>query len=223
MTEANSGAPTQPSAAAPRGLAKDAGQTLLLACGALAREVLALKQLNQWDCFTVDCLPADLHFRPNKIAPAVQAKIRKAKEKFQRIFVLYAECGTVGALDEVLAAEGVERIAGPHCYSFFDGNEAFDDLHAENIGSFYLTDFSVRHFDTFIWKGLWLDRHPELLETYFGNYQRVVYQIQAEIPGFRDKARAIAARLGLAYEERMTGYGDLAHFMRQAAETTQAD
>jgi hypothetical protein len=201
----------------PKPLAKGDGETLLLACGALAREVLALKQLNHWDCFTVDCLPADLHFRPDLIAPAVQAKIRKARDRYQRIFVLYADCGTGGELDRVLAEEGVERIGGPHCYSFFDGNEAFEKLHAENIGTFYLTDFSVRHFETFIWKGLWLDRHPELLESYFGNYSRVVYQIQAEIPGFREKARAIAARLGLAYEERMTGYGDLAGFMEQAA------
>lgn len=198
-------------------LRKGEGQTLLLACGALAREVLALKQLNRWDCFTVDCLPADLHFRPGLIAPAVQQKIRAARDHFARIFVLYADCGTGGALDLVLEEEGVERIAGPHCYSFFDGNEAFSALHDENIGTFYLTDFVVRHFESFVWKGLWLDRHPELLSSYFGNYNRVVYQIQAEIPGFRDKARAIAERLGLAYEERMTGYGDLAGFMQQAA------
>jgi len=201
---------------------KGDGKTLLLACGALAREVLALKQLHHWDCFTVDCLPADLHFRPEKIAPAVQAKIHEAKDKFQRIFVLYADCGTAGALDAVLAAEGVERIAGPHCYSFFDGNAAFEALHAENIGTFYLTDFMIRHFESFIWKGLWLDRHPELRDSYFGNYSRVVYQIQAEIPGFREKARSIADRLGLAYEERMTGYGDLATFMQQATEAAPA-
>jgi hypothetical protein len=197
---------------------KGDGQTLLLACGALAREVLALKQLNQWDCFTVDCLPADLHFRPQLIAPAVQAKIRAAKDHFARIFVLYADCGTGGALDLVLEEEGVERITGPHCYSFFDGNEAFAALQEDDFGSFYLTDFLVRHFESFVWKGLWLDRHPELLSSYFGNYRRVVYQIQTEIPGFRAKARAIAERLGLAYEERVTGYGDLAHFMRQAAD-----
>jgi len=197
---------------------KGEGSTLLLACGALAREVLALKELNRWDCFTVDCLPADLHFRPNLIAPAIEAKIRKAKDSFQRIFVAYAECGTGGELDRVLAAEGVERIAGPHCYSFFEGNAVFAARHADNIGTFYLTDFMIRHFESFIWKGLWLDRHPELLAGYFGNYNRVVYQIQAEIPGFREKARAIAARLGLEYEERVTGYGELATFMRAAAD-----
>lgn len=199
-------------------LAKGNGQTLLLACGALAREVLALKQLNHWDCFTVDCLPADLHFRPELIAPAVQAKIHKARDSYARIFVLYADCGTSGALDQMLAEEGVERIAGPHCYSFFDGNVVFESLRDDDLGSFYLTDFVVRHFDAFVWKGLWLDRHPELLPMYFGNYTRVVYQIQTEIPGFRDKARAIADRLGLAYEERFTGYGELASFMQQAAQ-----
>lgn len=198
--------------------AKGDGRTLLLACGALAREVLALKQLHHWDCFTVDCLPADLHFRPALIAPAVQAKIRAARDHYGRIFVLYADCGTSGELDRVLEEEGVERITGPHCYSFFEGNDAFPALHDENIGTLYLTDFMVRHFESFVWKGLWLDRHPELLASYFGNYNRVLYQIQAEIPGFRDKARAIAARLGLAYAERATGYGDLARFMQQAAE-----
>ncbi len=150
----------------------------------------------------------------------MQAKIRKARVDYARIFVLYADCGTAGALDQVLLEEGVERIAGPHCYSFFDGNEAFAAMHEDDLGSFYLTDFLVRHFDSFVWKGLWLDRHPELLSAYFGNYTRVVYQIQTEIPGFRDKARGIAARLGLAYEERVTGYGDLASFMQQAALST---
>lgn len=202
-----------------RSLAKGDGQTLLLACGALAREVLALKQLNHWDCFTVDCLPADLHFRPERIAPAVQAKIHKARDHYARIFVLYADCGTNGALDQVLAEEGVERIAGPHCYSFFDGNETFAALHESDLGSFYLTDFVVRHFDAFVWRGLWLDRHPELLSAYFGNYTRVVYQIQTPIPGFREKAQEIARRLGLAYEERATGYGELATFMQHAAQT----
>lgn len=200
---------------------KGDGKTLLLACGALAREVLALKQLNHWDCFTVDCLPADLHFRPERITPAVQAKIHAAKDHYARIFVLYADCGTGGILDRMLEEEGVERIAGPHCYSFFDGNEAFAAMHEDDLGSFYLTDFVVRHFEAFVWKGLWLDRHPELLSSYFGNYTRVVYQIQAEIPGFRAKARAIAERLGLAYEERMTGYGDLASFMQQAADQSR--
>ena len=196
---------------------KGDGQTLLLACGALAREVLALKQLNHWDCFTVDCLPAELHFRPALITTAVQTKIRAARDHFARIFVLYADCGTGGELDRMLKEEGVERIAGPHCYSFFEGNATFPALHDENIGTLYLTDFMVRHFESFVWKGLWLDRHPELLSSYFGNYNRVLYQIQADIPGFRDKARAIAARLGLAYAERQTGYGDLASFMQQAA------
>src|SRR5262249_14429828 len=120
---------------------KGEGRTLLLACGALAREVLALKQPNRWECFTVDCLPADLHFRPDLIPSAVQAKIRKARAHFDRIFVLYADCGTGGELDRVLAEEGVERIAGPHCYSFFEGNDAFAQLHEENIATFYLTDF----------------------------------------------------------------------------------
>lgn len=196
---------------------KGGGRTLLLACGALAREVLALNKLNGWDCFTVDCLPADLHFRPERITAAVKAKIDKARADFDRIFVLYADCGTGGALDRLLEAEGIERIPGPHCYSFFDGNEAFAARSEDDLGTFYLTDFMVRHFETFIWKGLWLDRHPELLPQFFAHYSRVVYLAQADNADFRAKAEEIARRLGLAYEYRFNGYGDLAGFMRDAA------
>ncbi len=196
--------------------AKGNGRILLLACGALAREVLALKAMNGWDDFSIDCLPADLHYRPERITPAIKAKLDKARGKFDRIFVLYADCGTGGELDRLLEAEGIERIAGPHCYSFFDGNDAFAARAEEELGTFYLTDFMVRHFETFVWKGLWLDRHPELLPQYFAHYTKLIYLAQTDSADFRIKAQEIATRLGLAYDYRFNGYGDLAGFMQSA-------
>ena len=184
--------------------------TLLIACGALANEVLALQRRNGWDMFSLACLPAELHNHPRKIPVAVRARIRRAREDgFERIFLLYGDCGTGGLLDKVLQEEGVERIAGPHCYSFFSGNDAFAERADEDCASFFLTDFLARHFDSLIWRGLWLDRHEELLPLYFGNYERVVYLAQTEAPELQEKAQEIARRLNLAYELRRVGYGDL--------------
>ncbi|MDX1609140.1 MAG: DUF1638 domain-containing protein [Halofilum sp. (in: g-proteobacteria)] len=188
---------------------KGTGRTLLLACGALAREVIEFVERNGWDCFTVECLPARLHWQPALIAPAVRDKIRAARHRFDRIYVLYGDCGTAGELDRVLAAEGVERIPGPHCFSFFAGNadharEAAD----EGATTFWLTDFFVRHFDRFVWEGLGIDRHPELRELYFGNYEKAVYLAQTDDPALRARAEECARRLGLEYEHRFVGYGD---------------
>ncbi|MDH3689066.1 MAG: DUF1638 domain-containing protein [Gammaproteobacteria bacterium] len=197
---------------------KGSGKTLLLACGALAREILALNKLNGWDCFTVECLPAQLHWYPEKIPDAVRQKIREVKSDYDRIFVLFADCGTGGLLDKVLEEEGAERIPGPHCYSFFSGNARFEQASFnEDMTSFYLTDFSVRQFEKFVWEGLGLDRHPELLATYFGNYTKVIYLAQTEDCDLQEKARSAAERLGLEYECRFTGYGDLASYMETAA------
>jgi hypothetical protein len=192
-------------------------RTLLIACGALAREMLALIEANRWAHLTLECLPAKLHNRPEKIPDAVRAKIAESRNRFDRIFVAYADCGTGGLLDRVLEAEGVERIGGPHCYSFYAGADAFEALHEEEVGSFYLTDYLVRHFDTLIIKGMGLDRFPELMEAYFGNYRRLVYLAQTEQPKLQEKARAAAKRLGLEYEYRFTGYGELSDFMKRAA------
>ncbi|WP_422393990.1 DUF1638 domain-containing protein [Pontivivens ytuae] len=186
-----------------------AGRVLLIACGALAREIIAINHANGAEHFTLRCLPAILHNHPERIAPAVEAEIARGRaEGFADIFVLYADCGTGGALDRVCAAAGVERIAGPHCYAFFDGVERF--AARGEMRAFYLTDFLARQFDAFVTKPLGLDRHPELAETYFGNYDSLVYLAQTEDPALDDAARAAAATLGLAYERRSTGYGDLA-------------
>ena len=191
-------------------------RTLLIACGALARETLAAIEANGLSHVEVTCVSALLHNRPERIPEAVRAKIREHRAAFARILVLYADCGTGGELDRVLAEEGVERIGGPHCYAFYAGQEVFAALADAEPGTFYLTDFLTRQFDTLVIEGLGLDRHPELLPLYFGNYSRLVYLAQTEDPGLRDAARAAAARLGLAYEYRFTGLGELAGFVRTA-------
>jgi hypothetical protein len=184
-------------------------EVVVLACGAIAREVLAVVRLNGWTNVTVRCLPAKLHSRPELIAPAVAAKLTELAGRYERVFVAYADCGTAGELDRVLAAHGVERLPGAHCYGFLTGTEAWQELHDAEPATFYLTDFLARHFDALVIRGLGLDRHPELLADYFGNYRRLLYLAQTDDPDLRERARAAAARLGLAYEERRTGYGDL--------------
>jgi len=184
-------------------------EVVVLACGAIAREVLAVVRLNGWTNVTVRCLPAKLHSRPELIAPAVAAKLSELAGRYERVFVAYADCGTAGELDRVLTAHGVERLPGAHCYGFLTGTAAWQELHDAEPATFYLTDFLARHFDALVIRGLGLDRHPELLADYFGNYRRLLYLAQTDDPDLRERARAAAARLGLAYEERRTGYGDL--------------
>ncbi|MEL7176485.1 MAG: DUF1638 domain-containing protein [Pseudomonadota bacterium] len=185
------------------------GSILLLACGALAREILALIQLNDWQHMSLACLPAILHNHPERIAPAVEDAIAQHRGAFDEIFVVYADCGTGGQLKAVCDRLGVGMIEGPHCYSFFEGNQRFGQISESEFTAFYLTDFLVRQFDAFVWKPLGLDRHPDLRDMYFSHYETLVYQAQTDDPALEAKARACAARLGLAFERRFTGYGDL--------------
>lgn len=182
---------------------------LVIACGALAREIAALRRANGWTALDVACLPPELHNRPERIAEAVRGKIRQHRADYDAIFVAYGDCGTRGALDAVLAVEGVERIPGAHCYEFFATPAAFAELAEAEPGTFYLTDFLLRHFDRLVIEALGIDRHPELTATYFGNYRRLVYLAQAPTPGAEEKARQVAERLGLEFELRTTGYGGL--------------
>lgn len=194
-------------------------RVLLIACGALAHEIVALKTLHQWQHVDVQCLPAELHNRPEKIAPAVRAQIAAQRDRYELMYVVYADCGTGGGLDRVLAEEGVERIAGAHCYEFYAGSAAFAKLHDDAPGSFYLTDFLLRHFERLVIHALGLDRHPELRDQYFGHYTRLVFL--AQLPPTDDtliQARAAAGRLGLALEVRHTGYGELATSLESVAE-----
>ncbi|MGH8722713.1 MAG: DUF1638 domain-containing protein [Burkholderiales bacterium] len=182
---------------------------LVIACGALAREIAALKRANGWTALDVACLPPELHNRPERIAEAVRGKIREHRADYDAIFVAYGDCGTKGALDAVLAEEGVERIPGAHCYEIFATASGFAELAEAEPGTFYLTDFLLRHFDRLVIEALGIDRHPELMATYFGNYRRLVYLAQAPQPGAEEKARQVASRLGLECIVRKTGYGGL--------------
>lgn len=193
------------------------GKVLLIACGALAREILAVTQGNGWDHMQLICLPAKLHLYPDKITAAVTEAVDKYRDRFDEIFVVYADCGTGGLLQARCAELGVQMVAGPHCYSFFEGNDRFAD-HEDEITAFYLTDFLVRQFDAFVWKPMGLDRHPDLRDMYFGNYTKLVYQAQTDDPALDNKARDCANRLGLAYERRFTGYGDLAKALKDWAD-----
>ncbi|MDQ0473821.1 DUF1638 domain-containing protein [Labrys wisconsinensis] len=194
-------------------------KTLVIACGALAREFLAVVEANGWSHLDVTCLPAIWHNHPERIPEGVRRKIRAGRRTHDEILCLYGDCGTGGLLDRVLAEEGVERIDGPHCYAFFAGLDAFEAMQDQEIGTFYLTDFLVRHFERFVIKGLGLDRHPELLPVYFGNYTRVVYLQQMPDPALTRKAEAAARRLGLRLELRQTGLGGVEAFLapREAA------
>ena len=183
------------------------GRVLLIACGALAREILAINQANGLDHLDLQCLPAILHNHPERIVPAVREAVTKYRDRYDSIFVVYADCGTGGQLHAACADMGIEMVAGPHCYSFFEGNEAF--AAQDEMTAFYLTDFLVRQFDAFVWEPLGLSKHPQLRDMYFGNYEKLVYQAQTEDAALTAKAQDCADRLGLAFERRFTGYGDL--------------
>ena len=190
------------------------GSTLLIACGALAREIVQLIEQNGWRHLDVACLPAKLHHTPERIPDAVRAKIKQVGDRYEKIYVLYGDCGTGGLLDEVLAEEGhIERIPGPHCFSFFMGNDAFARGADDDISTFFLTDYFCRHFEKFVWEALGLDRRADMVDFVFGNYRKLVFMPQVRDEELECKARDIARRLGLAYEYRFAGYGDLESYM----------
>jgi hypothetical protein len=184
--------------------------TLVIACGALAREIIALQRANGWENLEVTCLPAELHNRPERIPEAVRTAIRENRDRYSTIFVAYADCGTGGRIDAVLRDENVERLPGAHCYEFFATSALFESLAQAEPGTFYLTDFLLRHFDRLVTRGLGIDRHPELASEYFRHYRKLVYLAQTRSEPAREQACAIAARMNLAFEYRFTGYGELA-------------
>lgn len=242
--------PARPSPADVSDHGDTAPRTLVIACGALAHELLAIVDINGLTNVTIECLPASLHNRPKEIPDAVRARIQRAKRSerpgqrrptpasqitniepdhdpvndelrvldadidadsspFDSIFVAYADCGTGGLLQQVCGEEGVEMLSGAHCYEFFATAPRFAEIQDAEIGSFYLTDFLVRHFDRMVWNGLGLDRHPELLPMYFGNYTRLVYLAQTDDPALLAAAEVAADRLGLTMLVERTAYGEL--------------
>lgn len=189
--------------------------SLVIACGALARELLDIVSVNALDDVVVECLPVGLHNRPKEIPGAVAERIDRARGDFDRILVGYADCGTGGLLDRVIDAErargtAIERLPGAHCYEFYATTPVFEAIHEHDPRNFYLTDYLVRHFDRVVMVGLGIDRHPQLLADYFGNYRTVIHLAQSDDAVLETEGRAAAEKLGLAYERRLVGYGDLA-------------
>jgi hypothetical protein len=183
---------------------------LVLACGALAREVQAIVRVNGWEHVAVQHLPAELHATPRRIPQAIDEALEAAKGRYDRVFVAYADCGTTGGIDNVCERHGAERLAGAHCFAVYAGLAEWDALQEEEPGTFYLTDFFVQNFESFVGRPLGLDRYPELIGDILGNYRRVVYLAQGDDPALLEQAQACAAALGLAFECRHTGHGRLA-------------
>ncbi len=192
------------------------GPALVLACGAIANEIIALRgQLGiADDAMVLHCLPAELHNRPGQIAPRVDAFLSEHRHKYSRVLVGYGDCGTGGALDKVLERHEANRLPHMHCYEFFAGTPLFNQIAEAEVGSYFVTDFLVRHFDRLVWEGCGLDRHPEMLETYFGNYRDLVYLAQTDSPELQTKAQEAAERLGLNYRYHKVGFGDLTQAIR---------
>lgn len=196
---------------------------LILACGALAREILEILSVNGLSHVTLRCLPAGLHNTPHKIPEAVRVAIEEARPQFDDILVGYADCGTGGQLDRLLADDGIARLEGPHCYAFYSGVSDFLARGEADMRSFFLTDFLVRQFDTLVIEGLGLDRHPELRDSYFGQYEKLVYLSQTTDASLVDEARRAADRLALAFEHRPVGLGDLEEDIARFARVAQED
>ncbi len=195
------------------------GRVLVIACGALAHEITALIRLNRWEHLSLTCLPAIWHNSPERIAKGVEELAVKHSGDYEKLFCAYADCGTGGALQATCARLGIEMIEGPHCYSFFEGNARFAAHGEDEITTFYLTDFLARQFDAFVIRPLGLDRHPELRDAYFGHYEKLVYLAQTDSETLDNKAKKAAEHLGLAYERRFTGYGDLAVALARLTES----
>ena len=190
---------------------------LVIACGALVREITELKDHYGWDHLQLKCIDAKLHMRPALIPDRLRDMIQKYKDDFDEIFVAYADCGTCGEIDKVLDEEGIKRLPGAHCYQFFAGTDRFATLSEREPGTFYLTDFLAQHFDQFVTKPLKFEEHPELREMYFGNYAKLVYLSQKRDPELLLAAQAAAQKLELEFEHVHVGYGELESSLKNVA------
>ena len=191
----------------------------MIACGALAREILDITKQLPAGAVELTCLPAAWHNHPEKIVPGLKRKIDAAKKTDRNIVVIYGDCGTGGELDAYLESESIPRIPGPHCYEMFLGKPDFDAEMEAELGTFFLTDYMVRHFERLVMKGMGLRQHPQLRDMYFGNYKRVLYIAQTDDPALQEKARAAAAMLALDFEYHFTGYGSFTVFISIASHT----
>ena len=194
------------------------GQTLPICCSTTAREILAITNANGLDYMKVKSLPASLHNTMQFIPKRVRKKIKANRNEYERILALYSDCGTGGRLQNVLDEEGVEGIGGAHCYQMYAGSNAFATITRDEIGCFFLTDYLTQHFDRLVIQGLGLDKHPELRDSYFANYKKVVYLAQRDDPKLRDLAALAANQLELDLEIRQTGFGHYRDFILGHAE-----
>jgi hypothetical protein len=190
---------------------------LVIACGALVREITELKERYGWDHLQLKCIDAKLHLRPALIPARLRDMIRKYKHDYDEIFVAYADCGTTGGIDAVIEAEGIQRLPGVHCYQFFAGSERFAALSDAEPGTFYLTDFLAQHFDQFVTRPLKFEQHPELRDAYFGNYRKLVYLAQKKDAALVAAAQQAAQKLELEFELVQVGYGELETGLRSLA------
>ncbi|MBX2879243.1 MAG: DUF1638 domain-containing protein [Granulosicoccus sp.] len=188
--------------------------TLIIACGALAQELVTILKANDWHHVEVRCLPAKWHNTPEKITPAIASLIDETRGQYQSTLVAYGDCGTGGQLDSLLARENIERLPGDHCYSFFAGEQAFSQLAEQELGTFYLTDYLAANFDRLILQDLGIKAHPELIEMYFGHYTRLLYLAQQPSPKLKILAKAAADALGLNYVYRETGLSPFEHSLK---------
>ena len=210
----NAGGSANPSLVGTDNNASGPPRVLILACGALAREIRDISRLHQLDNITLEFLPASLHNRPENIGEAVRSRLARSERQYDRILLGYADCGTSGELADLCreyrdSGTAIEMMPGAHCYQFFAGGARFDSMHDSDPTSFYLTDYLVKHFERIVMVGLGIESHPELRDMYFGNYTKLIYLAQTNDPVLDEKARAAADRLGLAFDRFSTGYGEL--------------
>lgn len=191
----------------------DSPTTLAICCGAIAREIVEIVRENGWNHIRVECLPAKMHNNPEELPEAVRAKIRAGREQYESVLVLYSDCGTGGLMDRMLEEEGIDGIGGAHCYEVFTGPESFHEIISKEPGCFFVTDFLARHFGKLVYQGLGLDRYPQLRDTYFGKYKKLVYLAQSRDGEIEARARAAAESIGLDFEIRFTGYGGFEEFL----------
>ena len=186
------------------------GRLLVIGCGALAEELSALKRANQWTALDIKCLDAALHNRPERIADRLESVLAQHHGEYTNILIAYADCGTGGAVDRVAQRFNAQRLPGAHCYEFYATSPVFAALAEAEPGTFYLTDFLVRHFDRLVIEEMKLDEHPELEDMLFGRYRKVVYLAQVDSSELIHQAEWAAMRLKLPLEVVTTGYGLLA-------------
>ena len=186
------------------------GRLLVIGCGALAEELSALKRANQWTALDIKCLDAALHNRPEQIADRLEPILAQYHAEYTNILIAYADCGTGGAVDRVARQFNAQRLPGAHCYEFYATSPVFEALAEAEPGTFYLTDFLVRHFDRLVIEEMKLDEYPDLEEMLFGRYRKVVYLAQVHSSELLQQAERAARRLKLPLEVVTTGYGLLA-------------